>query len=188
MNDPAANKLALKLSAVAVIMFGFGFGLIPLYEVICDVTGLNGKTGSIAESQAVTREVDESRLVTVEFVSSLNRAMNWEFTPETRKMEIRPGGIYEVNYFVRNLNSARTVGQAVPSVAPVAAAPFFDKIECFCFSKQTLEANEERLMPVRFVVDAGLPPHVETISLDQIDDPTAQHAAALAAHRENRKL
>ena len=165
MNRPAPNRLALKLAVVAVVMFGFGFGLVPLYEVICNVTGLNGKTGSISETEAGTRETDESRLVTVEFISSVNRAMNWEFSPATGKLAIRPGGVYEVNYFVKNLNAVRTVGQAVPSVAPTAAAPFFDKVECFCFSKQALEPGEERLMPVRFVVDAGLPEHVTTISL-----------------------
>ncbi len=165
MNQPASNKLALKLAAVAVAMFGFGFGLVPLYEVICDITGLNGKTGSVTESRAGARGVDESRLITVEFIAGLNRAMNWEFTPVIKQLEIRPGKIYEIDYFVKNRNAARTVGQAVPSVAPAAAAPFFNKIECFCFSRQALEPGEERLMPVRFVVDAELPEHVKTVSL-----------------------
>ena len=155
----------MKLAIVAAAMFGFGFVLVPLYEVICDITGLNGKTSSITESRASTREVDESRQVTVEFISNLNQTMNWKFTPEIRQMEISPGGIYEVNYLVKNLNKTRTVGQAVPSVSPVAAAPFFDKIECFCFSRQTLEPDEERLMPVRFSVGTELPAHISTISL-----------------------
>ena len=166
----SSGKLALKLAAVTVVMFAFGFGLVPLYDVICDVTGLNGKTGRITQAQLEARAVDErnsdkQRVVTVEFVAGLNRSMNWEFEPVTKKLEVHPGKAYTVNYLVRNHNTVRTVGQAVPSVAPTEAARFFNKIECFCFSEQALEANEQQLMPVRFVVDNELPPHIETVSL-----------------------
>ena len=157
----------MKLAVFAAAMFAFGFALVPLYDVICDVTGLNGKPGAISETLAGSRAgaTDKPRVVTVQFVAGVNRSMNWEFRPETKKLEIRPGGIYEVNYVVRNLNAARTVGQAVPSVAPATAAAHFNKIECFCFSKQAFEPGEERLLPVRFAVDAKLPEHVTTISL-----------------------
>ncbi len=161
----STDRLALKLAVFAVAMLGFGFGLVPLYDVICDITGLNGKTGSITESRAGARVVDESRAVTVEFVAGLNQSMNWRFAPTTKQLQVKPGEIHEVSYLVKNRNAFRTVGQAVPSVAPAAAAPFFDKIECFCFSEQALEPGEERLMPVRFVVAAELPEHVTTVSL-----------------------
>ena len=163
----AAKPLAVKLTLFAAAMFAFGFALVPLYDVICDVTGLNGKPGAISETAAESRAhtAGDSRLVTVEFIAGVNRSMNWKFRPVTRNMEIRPGGIYEVNYVVKNLNPVRTVGQAVPSVAPAAAAAHFNKIECFCFSKQAFGPGEERLLPVRFAVDARLPEHVTTISL-----------------------
>ncbi len=170
----STTKSALKLAVFTVTMFGFGFGLVPLYDVICDVTGLNGKTGRIAEAQAASqagaaaagaRGLDEQRSVTVEFVANLNQSMNWKFTPQTRMLEVKPGEIYEVNYVAKNLDALHVVGQAVPSVAPTVAARFFNKTECFCFTKQELEPGEERLMPLRFVVSPELPEHVRTISL-----------------------
>ena len=159
------NGLALKLTAFTLLMFGFGFGLVPLYDVICEVTGLNGKTGSIAESQAQTGEVDEKRLVTVEFIAHLNQSMNWSFEPVTEKLEVNPGKIYEVDYLATNHNASPTIGRAVPSVAPAAAAAFFNKIECFCFSEQRLAPDEQKTMPVRFVINADLPQHINTVSL-----------------------
>lgn len=167
----STTKSALKLAVFTVAMFGFGFGLVPLYDVICDVTGLNGKTGRVAEAQAgvdsaaEARAAVERRSVTVEFVANLNRSMNWEFTPQTRALEVKPGEVYEVNYVAKNLNPLRVVGRAVPSVAPTAAARFFNKTECFCFTEQALESGEERLMPLRFVVSPELPERVTTISL-----------------------
>ena len=166
MNDTHdTNKLALKLVGVTLVMFAFGFGLVPLYDMICDITGLNGKTGTISEAQAKAQHVDESRHIAVEFVANLNQSMNWDFKPVTEQLEVRPGEIHEVNYLARNRNSVITVGQAVPSIAPAEAARFFNKVECFCFTRQVLEPGEERLMPARFVVDPGLPEHINTISL-----------------------
>ena len=160
-----SNGVALKLAIFALAMFGFGFGLVPLYDVLCDITGLNGKTGSIAESQARAGRIDEQRLVTVEFVANLNQSMNWSFTPTVRKLLVKPGEVYEVDYVAANHNSSATVGQAVPSVAPAAAAAFFNKVECFCFSRQRFDPGEQRALSVRFVVDANLPRHIDTVSL-----------------------
>ena len=185
----STTKSAFKLAGFTVVMFGFGFGLVPLYDVICDVTGLNGKTGRIAEAQvkaqvealatpaaAAAGELDEQRLVTVEFVANLNQSMNWAFAPQTKVLEVKLGEVYEVNYVAKNLEALHVVGRAVPSVAPTAAARFFNKTECFCFVKQELEPGEERLMPLRFVVSPELPEHVRTISLaytffDVTDEP-----------------
>ncbi len=164
MKNPV-NRSALKLVIFTIAMFGFGFSLVPLYNAICDITGLNGKTGSVTENQISNRNIEESRSVNVEFVANLNQSMNWEFKPKTKILEIKLGKIYEVSYHVKNRNVFTTIGQAQPSVAPSAAAAFFNKIECFCFSKQTFEPGEERLMPVRFVVDPKLPEHIKTISL-----------------------
>ena len=161
----STNKLALKLAAFTLAMFGFGFALVPLYNVICNITGLNGKTGSITEAQAESHDVDDLRLITVEFLANLNQSMNWTFAPEIKTLEVNPGKTYEVSYFAKNHNTTYTVGQAVPSVAPNTAAPFFNKIECFCFSKQMFEPSEEKQMSLRFVVDTELPEHIKTISL-----------------------
>ena len=179
MNEQkSTRKLAIKLVSVTLVMFMFGFGLVPLYDVICDVTGLNGKTGTISEAQVKKQQVDPSRQITVEFIANLNQSMNWDFKPVIAQLEVNPGEIYEVNYLARNRNAKITAGHAVPSTAPLEAARFFNKIECFCFTRQVLEPGEERLMPARFVVDPDLPEHINTISLsytffDVTDKPPA---------------
>lgn len=161
----AANRrLALKLGAVTLAMFGFGFALAPLYDLMCDVFGLNGKTGRI-EEQAVASPVDRERTVTVEFTGLATSGLPWEFTPMVRKLEVHPGKMTEVKYLVRNLAQEEITGQAVPSVAPGISAAHFNKIECFCFTQQTLKPGETREMPVRFVVDAALDRKVHTITL-----------------------
>ncbi len=146
-------------------MFGFGFALVPLYNVFCDITGLNGKTGAVSEQQAAVYEVDESREITVEFIASLNESLNWEFAPSVTKMKVHPGKVYTTQYFARNANGQPMIGQAVPSVMPSAASGYFNKTECFCFTKQLFEAGEGREMPVSFVVDPRLPEHIKTLTL-----------------------
>lgn len=150
---------------VVVAMFAFGFLLVPLYEVLCDITGLNGKTGSIEVQQAMDMQVDESRLVTVEFLASVNQNMNWEFQPQVNKMRVHPGKLYQTNYFARNKSQLTMIGQANPSVAPPLAAAHFNKTECFCFTQQRFDAGEARELPVRFIIDPKLPRHIDTISL-----------------------
>jgi len=158
------RRSALRLAALTLAMFGFGFALVPLYDVFCDITGLNGKTGRV-EAAAVDGAADLSRTVTVEFVSSVNGALGWEFSPEVTRMKVHPGQIYEANFNATNRTSHAASGQAVPSVSPNTAARYFNKTECFCFTRQDLGAGEQRRMPVRFVVDRDLPPQVHTITL-----------------------
>ena len=160
-----SNGIAFKLAVFALAMFGFGFGLVPLYDMLCDITGLNGKTGNITENQVRAGKVDEQRFVSVEFVANLNQSMNWSFAPTVKKLLVQPGKLYEVDYVATNHNASPTIGQAVPSVAPAAAAAFFNKVECFCFSQQRFDPGEQRTLPVRFVVDADLPRHIGTVSL-----------------------
>ena len=166
-NSPAGKdnrKVITRLMFVIVGMFGFGFALVPIYDVFCDLTGLNGKTGDkVTLSEEV--KVDESREITVEFVASLNANMPWEFKPVTKSVKVHPGQPARVEYVARNLASDAIVGNAVPSVAPGLAAPYFQKTECFCFTEQKLEAGEAKNMPVVFVVDPELPEDVKTISL-----------------------
>ena len=146
-------------------MFGFGYLMVPIYNVFCDITGLNGKTGSIDQQQVEAIQVDEDRLVKVEFISSLNQAAQWAFNPTVKSMLVNPGKPYTTSYLAINQESRDMVGQAVPSVAPSKAANYFNKIECFCFNQQEFTANEEKHMPLTFVVDPGLPDDINTVTL-----------------------
>ena len=160
----ANRRLVKRLLLITVAMFGFGFVMVPIYDVVCKVTGLNGKTGGrvAAVDSAV---VDETRTVTVEFVASLNTGSPWEFAPGVTHMQVHPGQYYQTHYFARNLTRHALVGQAVPSVTPGLAAQHFQKIECFCFNRQVFQPEEGREMPVVFRIDPHLPPDVHTVTL-----------------------
>ena len=153
------------LFIIPIAMFGFGYLMVPIYDVFCDLTGLNGKTGSISVAQANVLEVDEGRLVKVEFLSSLNQDAQWEFAPEVKTMMVKPGKPYTTRYNAINQLDQLMVGQAIPSVAPGKAANYFNKTECFCFNQQEFAANEEKQMPLTFVVDPGLPDDINTVTL-----------------------
>jgi cytochrome c oxidase assembly protein subunit 11 len=157
------RRLVWRLGLVAIAMFAFGYALVPLYDVLCEVTGLNGKTGR-AEATAVSRPA-EDRWVTVEFTGTSMRGLPWEFRPAQASMRVRPGELSVALYEARNTADEAVTGQAVPSVAPNRAASYFKKIECFCFSQQTLKAGETRQMPVRFVVSPELSKDVTTVTL-----------------------
>jgi len=157
------RRTVWRLGFVAVAMFAFGYALVPLYDVLCEVTGLNGKTGR-AEATVVSQPV-EDRWVTVEFTGTSMRGLPWEFRPAQASMRVRPGELAVALYEARNTADETVTGQAVPSVAPNRAATHFKKVECFCFSQQTLKAGETRQMPVRFVVSPELPKDVTTVTL-----------------------
>jgi cytochrome c oxidase assembly protein subunit 11 len=161
--DPAVRRTGVKLALVALGMFAFGYALVPLYDVICEVTGLNGKTGRAEATVAAVP--DEERWVTVEFTGSTQAGLPWEFRPQQKSLRVHPGAVAVAYYEVRNGAGEAITGQAVPSVAPNKAAAHFKKIECFCFTQQTLKAGETRSMPVRFVVDTRLPKDVHTVTL-----------------------
>jgi len=178
----AANRKVVKrLAVAAVAMFGFGFALVPLYDVFCDITGINGKTGRIELEAALAQKVDEDRLVTVEFLATVHSDLPWEFKPMVRKIKVHPGEVTEVNYFAMNKTDKPVTGQAVPSLAPGLAAKYFNKTECFCFTRQSLGPREGKKMPLRFVVDPALPAEVRTVSLSY----TFYQAETVAADREN---
>lgn len=165
-NTARANRrLAVTLGIVTVAMFGFGYALAPMYDLMCQAFGFNGKTGRTDAQAVAAQPVDTSRTVTVEFTGLATTGLPWEFRPLTKKLEVHPGEVKEVKYFVRNTTNETITGQAVPSVAPGLTAGHFKKIECFCFSQQTLKPGEVREMPVRFVVEPGLDPKVQTVTL-----------------------
>lgn len=165
MRADANTRLALKLAAGAVAMFGFGYALVPLYEVFCEITGLNGKTGVISAAEAEATRVDTARVVTVEFDTNVNGGLPWRFGAEQRSVQVHPGAVAAAFFYAENLSRRPIVGQAVPSVAPAKASPYFNKTECFCFTQQTLAPGERREMPVRFIVDPDLPEGVTTLTL-----------------------
>lgn len=162
--DVAVGRGTRRLWLAALGMFGFGFALVPLYDVFCEWTGLNGRTAS-GPAAEVEFTVAEDRLVTVEFIASINENMPWEFRPEVARMQVHPGKVYTTRFFARNRNTDAMVGHAVPSVSPGSAARHFQKTECFCFTEQRFEGGEGRWMPVQFVVAPELPGKFEVVTL-----------------------
>lgn len=159
----AKNKrtLAMLLGGVVVVMFGFGYGLVPLYDVMCRLTGQN----NIDAADTVTNtQVDMSRSITVEFDTN-TRDLPWQFKAMQTSMKVHPGQMAQAVFEVRNNKDYAVSGQAIPSYGPTFVAQYFKKIECFCFSRQTLGPGEVRSMPVVFVVDSALPKDVNTITL-----------------------
>lgn len=160
-----SNKtLVAKLLVLAVAMFGFGFLLVPLYDIFCDILGIDSRpanTAAIVSSDAV----DETRFVTVEFMAALNEYAPWDFRPNVVSMEIHPGKLYDTSYFALNLTDRQIVGQAVPSVAPSQAARYFHKTECFCFTSQNFGPNEGKDMGLQFTIDRELPAHIDRVTL-----------------------
>lgn len=166
MSDDVPNdnrSLTLRLLALAVAMFGFGFLLVPLYDVFCEITGFGGRTNDTAV--AATEAPDETRTIRVEFVTTVNEYAPWEFAADSTSMEVHPGKMYYATFTAKNLSGEGKIGQAIPSVAPVAASGHFRKIECFCFENQDFAPNEERALPLQFIVDPDVPEYVDTITL-----------------------
>ncbi|UCE89621.1 MAG: cytochrome c oxidase assembly protein [Pseudomonadota bacterium] len=170
------RRLTGKLVVIAVAMFGFGFLLVPLYSVICDTFGLNGRfidiesgqydaAAEAQRAQSWQQRMDTSRTITVQFMASRNQNLQWEFKPLTRSMKLHPGEVREVRYYAKNLTGRTVVAQAVPSLVPGNAVKYFSKMECFCFTQQTFQPGEGREMPLRFVVNPDLPRKIGEITL-----------------------
>jgi cytochrome c oxidase assembly protein subunit 11 len=163
MSDSPDRRLALKVAGIGLAMFAFGFALVPLYDVFCAVTGFGGKTASAAV--AVVEEPNQSRTVRVEFLASVPRGVPFTLEPEVSHLDVHPGQMYETHFRARNLTGSPRKAQAVPSVAPGAAARYFNKAECFCFTSQEFQPNEELTLKLAFMVAADLPAHIDTLSL-----------------------
>jgi cytochrome c oxidase assembly protein subunit 11 len=153
--------LVVKLALVVVMMFGFGYALVPFYDQICKATGLR----DIAVADTLTNtQVDASRSVRLEFDANVNK-MPWQFRPLTPVISVHPGELTQVVYEVENTSDRPMTGQAVPSYGPQRAGDYFTKLECFCFAKQSFGPHEKRQMPVVFVIDSHLPADITTITL-----------------------
>jgi cytochrome c oxidase assembly protein subunit 11 len=184
--DRKVNRTMLrKLAVMAVLMFGFGYALVPFYEKICEVTGINNLTqrSAAAETFAKSTQVDLTRTVTVEF--DANSRGPWSFKPERNSMQVHPGELVSVKYDITNNEPRAMTGQAIPSYAPMQSAAYFHKVECFCFKQQALPARETREFPVVFVLDPKLPADVHTITLSYTFFEVPGAAASLPAPRLN---
>jgi len=155
------RSMRRRLAMFALVMFGFGFALVPFYEAICEATGINlfVKPDAVENTQ-----VDTSRLITVEFDANI-RGLPWTFSPVERSVQVHPGQLIHAVYEVRNSSDRPIAAQAIPSYGPKVAASHVRKLECFCFAKQVLAPGETRQMPVVFVLDANLPKEVGTVTL-----------------------
>ena len=162
---PDDNKrLTLKLLGFALGSFAFGFALVPLYDVLCDLTGF-GNQKLLAEQRLTTETPDDSRSITIDFIAELPSVGNWTFRPMVGSMKVHPGRLYETEFLAHNLTGSVQIAQAVPNIAPGRAAGYFRKTECFCFTPQKFGVDEQRPMPVRFVVDPAIPRSVDRITL-----------------------
>ena len=177
-----SGALALRLLLFALGMFAFGYALVPLYDVFCEVTGFGGRTND--EPAVVAEAADESRSIDLEFVTTVNEYAPWTFRSSVPGMMVHPGGMYETTFVATNLTDRQMTAQAVPSVAPQQASRFFKKLDCFCFTTQEFAAHETRELPVRFIIDSDLPAHVDTITLSYTFFDTARmsHNDASGAH------
>jgi len=181
MNAPRTMRphrsLAVKLLGIALGSFAFGYALVPFYNVLCSITGLGDQT-ALARRAVAVEKPDLNRTITVDFMAELPTIGSWAFHPLVRSLQIHPGKLYSAEYFAQNLTGHDTVAQAVPNISPSKAAAYFHKTECFCFSPQRFAKDEEKTMPVRFIVDPSLPTYLDRITLSYMFYDDSTHVGA----------
>ena len=161
---PGNRSLVIRLGLTACAMFAFGFALVPLYDIFCEVTGIRIPI-KVSEAAGITEEPGRSRTITLELLGNTNSGAPWEFHPLSDKVEVRTGLMQDTEFFARNLSMAAIKGVATPDIRPVEAGKYFRKVECFCFDEQDFAAGEARNLSVKFYVDPDLPEHIDTITL-----------------------
>lgn len=169
------RSLLIKLLAIVLGFFAFGFALVPLYDALCIATGLNGKTagapsllgsGGLSQPQTpVVSQIDRSRIVTVEFMGTVMPGLPWDMQPLTTRLDLHPGELHQAMFRVHNLSDKTIVGQAIPSVTPGLAAQNFHKLDCFCFAQQSLAPGETKDLPLTFIVKPEIDKDIRTITL-----------------------
>lgn len=162
--NKANRNMTLKLLGIALGAFGFGWALVPLYSVLCDVTGYGDNQRLLRKANA-SEHPDDSRTITLELLTSEGSNGGWDFRPIVHEVKIHPGTFYTVEFFAHNLTGKDTTAQAVPDIAPSRAVAYFHKTECFCFSPQHFKKGEQRTMPVRFIVDPQIPSYIDHLTL-----------------------
>lgn len=167
---PRPGKLAhfsliAQLTLASVAMFGFGFAMVPLYDIFCEVTGISSSNTTTASTMPEAMEPDLDRTVTIEFTSSGTQLGAWDFGTEDTRMKVHPGKLYTTHYVATNKSDSPRIGHAVPDVSPTGATRYLQKVECFCFNEQSFEARETKRMPVLFYIDPALPSNIGTLTL-----------------------
>ncbi len=157
------KRLVIKLLGLVLGSILFAFSLVPLYNLICTVTGLNGKTNS--EAVESTNKIDVTRSIKVEFTSTVMPGLGWNFYPNQSSVNVHPGEILAVTFTAKNITNGVVAGQAIPSISPGKASPYFKKLECFCFQRQELKAGETKIFPMRFYISTDLPKDISTVTL-----------------------
>ena len=157
------KRFWITLVSVPVLMFFFAYAMVPIYKVLCELTGFNGKTGTVETEQLY--EVNEERVVSVSFFAATSPGFPVQFAPKVNSMEVVPGKFYTTSYIAKNTTDEMIYGQAIPSVAPTDAALHFKKLECFCFIKQGFKPNEEVEMTLRFVIEPEMEERIKDVSL-----------------------
>ena len=157
------KRFWITLVSVPVLMFFFAYAMVPIYEVLCEITGFNGKTGTVETEQLY--EVNEERVVSVSFFAATSPGFPVQFAPKVASMDVVPGKFYTTSYIAKNTTDEMIYGQAIPSVAPTDAALHFKKLECFCFIKQEFKPNEEVEMTLRFVIEPEMEERIKDVSL-----------------------
>jgi cytochrome c oxidase assembly protein subunit 11 len=167
--EASKRRTLLLLTGLAVGMFGFGFALVPLYGLLCKVTGvqsLEQRTAiGVGGAAAAGTVVNQDRWVTVKLDATVNPDLPWTLGPSERKVRVRPGEVRQVTFIAENRSGREITGQAIPNIAPFQATGFFSKMECFCFTRQTLAGNERREMPLQFSVSPDLPAGIDSMTL-----------------------
>ncbi|MFN0313626.1 MAG: cytochrome c oxidase assembly protein [Burkholderiales bacterium] len=157
----ANTTLLRKLVVVTIVMFGFGFAMVPFYKKICEVSGI---TELAQADEAVNSQVDTSRWLTLQLDAN-TRGLPWEFEPMQKEIRVHPGQLIQVSYRVKNTSANKIVGQAIPAYGPSFAGKYVSKLECFCFTRQEFQPHEAREMPVQLVIGTDLPKEVDTVTL-----------------------
>lgn len=160
----ANRKLTWQLWLFAAGSLAFGFALVPLYNVLCEVTGY-GDRSKLVEAASIVEAPDDKRTVTIELISTAPTFGNWEFRPQSAQLQVHPGRLYEAKFYARNLREQPVTAQAVPSIAPLQATQYFRKTECFCFTPQPFAGGQARELSVRFIVDPKLPATIDRLTL-----------------------
>jgi len=155
-----------KISLIPIAMFGFGFALVPLYDIFCEVTGLNGKNFSIANAEQVSQvDSSEGRTAKLQFLADADSRDLWQFKPENKTLNLQAGNLITTYYELTNPYDYPVNIQAVPSVAPGEWAEYLVKIECFCFTQQVVPANANIKLPLQVTLSAKAPAEVNHLSL-----------------------
>lgn len=163
--NEANRRLTRSLWLFAAGSFAFGFALIPLYDVLCDVTGYGDRKQLLQAAEVVESDALSDRSITIELVTANAAHGDWEFSPVGGDLKVHPGRLYTATFHAKNLRDQAVTAQAVPSIAPLHATRYFQKTECFCFTPQHFDASQTRELTVRFIVDPKLPMNIDRVTL-----------------------